>query len=83
MNKIDLIIDALRLGLRRCPAREMGHFEQALAAARSLQELKPVAFSYVSYGDKVFIDSPDKVLMAKNLKYKLTKLYALDEVKHD
>jgi hypothetical protein len=44
MEKLDLIIDALRLGLARCPAREMGHFEQALAAARELKELKPVAW---------------------------------------
>jgi hypothetical protein len=44
MTKIDTIIDALRLGLGRCPAREMGHFEQALAAARELKALTPVAY---------------------------------------
>lgn len=44
MTKVDTIIDALRLGLRRCPAREMGHFEQALAAARELKALTPVAY---------------------------------------
>jgi len=44
MTKVDTIIDSLRLGLRRCPAREMGHFEQALAAAHELKALTPVAY---------------------------------------
>jgi hypothetical protein len=52
MNKIDLIIDSLRLGLSRCPAREMGHFEQALAAAHELKALKPVMT--LSTGTKLY-----------------------------
>ena len=82
MNKIDLIIDALE---RKEGFYNKYKLENALEAARELRELKPVAFSYVSNfykscGEKVFIDSPDKILMAKNLKYALTPLYALDEV---
>jgi hypothetical protein len=81
MNKIDLIIDALRLGFSRCPAREMGHFEQALAAARKVRELKPVGIRYNYFGTVVspFSDG----LFDRLEKYpdiELQKLYALDEV---
>ncbi len=77
MTKIDLIIDALQDTDSKWSYRKRG---EALAAARELKALKPVAYSYVSntnksYGEKVFIDSPDKILMAKNLKYALTPLY--------
>jgi hypothetical protein len=84
MNKLDIIIDALD-GIKN------GNYnprltKEALAAARELKALKPVAFSYVSnfyksHGEKVFIDSPDKLLMAKNLKYTLTPLYTLEDTK--
>ena len=58
MSKIDIIIDALRLGFSRCPAREMGHFEQALAAARELKTLKPVAWAEVwdEYAQKYVLE---------------------------
>jgi hypothetical protein len=72
MNKIDLIIDALRLGLARCPAREMGHFEQALAAARELQALKPVGVFEYDWMNKVWEE------LTPNCEG--VKLYALDEV---
>ena len=88
MNKIDLIIDALETGLKLTDGfiSEWNQINEALAAARELRALKPVAFSYVSnfyksHGEKVFIDSPDKILMAKNLKYTLTPIYALEDTK--
>jgi flagellar hook-associated protein FlgK len=96
MDKIDLIIDALEQYVNvvvshndpnnfRVRVKDGGEpARKALAAAREMKALKPVAFSnvskfYKSHGEKVFIDSPDKILMAKNLKYALTPLYALDE----
>lgn len=86
MNKADYI----HLFKEACGGRCNAEFNPCAyrQAADSLAALKPVAFSYVSemnksYGEKVFIDSPDKVLMAKNLKHELTRLYALDEANHD
>jgi hypothetical protein len=91
MNRIDLIIDALYKTKLLMDAHgqyphTLREVNEALAAARELKALKPVAYSYVSninksYGEKVFIDSPDKILMAQNLKYALTPLYALEVTK--
>jgi hypothetical protein len=87
MNKIDIIIDVLEIAANEVESAYVAsHIDEALAAARELKALKPVAFSYVSnfyksHGEKVFIDSPDKILMAKNLKYALTPLYALEVTK--
>lgn len=89
MNKFDTIIDALRLGLRRCPAREMGHFEQALAATHELQALKPVAWcSMSSVADIQYIhyfDGKPKIMVGGvGNEHHKTPLYALDnEAKND
>ena len=78
MSKIDTIIDALQKAKDGWQCFD--EYEKALAAARELKALKPVAYSYLINGDKKFTDSPDKILMAKNSNYLLTPLYALDEV---
>jgi hypothetical protein len=46
MNKIDLIIDALELARMETqhPSLCIDKFDEALAAARELRELKPVAY---------------------------------------
>ena len=50
MSKIDLIIDALEAGLKLSDGfiSEWNQINKALAAARELQALQPVAYSYVS-----------------------------------
>jgi len=84
MKRLDLIIECMEQILNdELPSPE--NMMTAFRYACELRELKPVAFSYVSNfyktdGEKMFIDSPDKILMAQNLKYALTPLYALDEV---
>ena len=68
MNKIDLIIDALERANELWLTEPIG--EQALAAARKLRELKPVA--YMDKKGLVFNDTTHPHLY--------TPLYALDEV---
>jgi len=76
MNKIDLIIDALE----SCDetARHMkfddDKVQEALAAARELRELKPVAWVDWSMDGSQYSDTETSYG---------TPLYALDEVKHD
>ena len=75
MQRIDLIIDALErwqhscLELGRCSS-ELGLATKALAAARELRELKPVA--YMDSKGVLFNDTTHPHLN--------TALYALDEV---
>ena len=72
MNRLDLIIDAL----------ERTHKDvfvmKALVAARQLRDLKPVAFIENHKAGQNLSWSQDDLPYAK-----ATKLYALDEVKHD
>ena len=87
MNKIDLIIDALKNsepnGLGWMQPHEDKH-QAALAAARELKALKPVGIVYDHFGTTI---SPyNDGLFSRLEKYpniNLQKLYALDEVKHD
>ena len=82
MNKADYI----HLFKEACGGRCNAEYNPCAfrQAADSLTALKPVAYSYVkSYAEKVFIDSPDKLLMAKNLKYALTPLYELEANNED
>ena len=48
MNKINLIIDALELAIRETqhPSLCIDKFDEALAAARELRELEPVAYRF-------------------------------------
>jgi hypothetical protein len=76
MNKIDLIIDALQKAKDGWQCFD--EYEKALAAARELRELKPVAMV-----DHSHPFSDDSVYMIANYERSFpsgTKLYALDEV---
>ena len=61
MNRLDLIIDALEQADRM--RRKQGHTEEylqeALAAARELRELKPVAWMLPEYGDVLSASEAD------------------------
>ena len=84
MNKIDLIIEAIRLAEYHVKAKGWGDdvdlelYTEALAAARELRALKPVAWI-----DEGFIEWENNHSQAWAEKNHGTKLYALDEVKHD
>jgi hypothetical protein len=58
MNKIDLIIDALKVGLKLSDGfiSEWNQINKALAAARELQALKPVAYIDHVSGKPKFIN---------------------------
>jgi hypothetical protein len=74
MNKIDLIIDALKLACHETYGLAASDcYSQALAAARELRELKPVAY----------MDSKGVLFNNTTHPHLNTPLYALDEVKHD
>jgi len=76
MNKLDLIIDALECALDE-ERSYLDKCEEALAAARSLRELKPVGeIRSVVWGGMAWTVC---FISHKNLNLK-TKLYALDEV---
>jgi hypothetical protein len=79
MNKIDLIIDALEQADRQ--RRKQGYTEkylqEALAAARELKALKPVAWFEMFEGGYVEVDTDAEG------KPNTIRLYALDEAKHD
>ena len=77
MNKIDLIIDALE-NCKGLTQIDRMHLKKALAAARELQALQPVAWI-----DEGFIEWENNHSQAWAEKNHGTKLYALDEVKHD
>lgn len=74
MNKIDLIIDALK----NCSAfkpKKYYEIDKALAAALELKALQPVGvFEY---------DAENQVWEELTPNCKGVKLYALDEVKHE
>ena len=71
MNKIDLIIDALEKAKDGWQCFD--EYEKALAAARELRELKPVAY----------MDSKGVLFNNTTHPHLNTALYALGEVKHD
>ena len=78
MNKIDLIIDALESAHHTNDTGVMGltklRLDTALAAARELKALKPVAWVDWSMDGSQYSDTETSYG---------TPLYALDEVKHD
>ena len=83
MNKIDLIIDALEgmCGDRCNTEYNLCQASVALAAAREIKALKPVAMV-----DHSHPFSDDSVYMIANYERSLpsgTKLYALEEVKDE
>ena len=78
MNKIDLIIDALSVAESSVWSDKIA---EALAAARELQALKPVAVrnkSASAYMEFSSIESWESGIPSS-----ATLLYALDEVKHE
>ena len=76
MNKIDLIIDALELATETSEFESINTlYKQALAAARELKALKPVAFIENHKAGQNLSWSQDDLPYAK-----ATPLYALDEV---
>jgi hypothetical protein len=82
MNKIDTIIHALeyasQFGFDITTKESINGIDEALAAARELRELKPVAMV-----DHSHPFSDDSVYMIANYERSFpsgTKLYALDEV---
>ena len=85
MDKIDLIIDALEQAdrMRRKQGYTEEYLQEALAAARELRELKPVAWETVAL--KFANDKRLSYGQPKQLPDYLScrPLYALDEVKHD
>jgi len=79
MKLLDLIIDALEKAKDGWQCFD--EYDKALTAARELKALKPVAMI-----DHSHPFSDDSVYMIANYERSLpsgTKLYALDEVKHD
>lgn len=82
MNKIDLIIDALKTGLKLTDGfiSEWNQINKALAAARELKALKPVAWQNLHLPDEFY----DNELLDPSWYSHYRPLYALDnEVKHD
>ena len=75
MNKLDLIVEALKYAKDCGNLRETEVIENALTAARKLQALQSVGvFEY---------DAENKVWEELTPNCEGVKLYALDEVKHD
>ena len=82
MNRLDLIIDALyKTKLLMDAHNQYPHtlreVNEALAAARELKALKPVAWMMPDYGDVLSASEADGTGIYN------TSLYALNEVKHD
>ena len=75
MNKIDLIIDTLE-NCKGLTQIDRAHLKKALAAARELRALKPVAWWNPEY------ESDFKIALNEFQGWNVP-LYALDEVKHD
>jgi hypothetical protein len=78
MNQLNLIINALQ-NCSEFQPKNYYEIDKALAAARELKALKPVAQIRVKNGH--WIDTP--VAEVKDLADGVHNLYALDEVKHD
>ena len=74
MNRLDLIIDALEKAKDGWQCFD--EYEKALAAARELKALKPVAWWNPEY------ESDFKIALNEFQGWNVP-LYALDEVKHD
>lgn len=75
MNKIDLIIDALECAIDD-KFFNLNKYEKALAAARELKALQPVAWWNPEYGSEFGVAINE--YQGWNV-----PLYALDEVKHE
>ena len=79
MNRLDLIIDALENAVHNFAGDDTeSKCIDALAAARSLRELKPVAWMYINDDDEceqIEFGQPHEDDMSFT-----TPLYALDEV---
>jgi hypothetical protein len=75
MNRLDIIIDVLEIAANEVESAYVAsHIDEALAAARELKALKPVAW----IGDKPFsITRYETVAVKAGFS---TPLYALDEV---
>ena len=78
MNKLDLIIDALEKA--KDGWQSFDEYEKALAAARELRELKPVAWVTTEQFASTAHNVTKVTLHQEN---NGIPLYALDEVKHD
>jgi hypothetical protein len=78
MNRLDLIIDALDLATETSEFERINTlYKQALAAARELKALKPVAWMYINEDDEceqIEFGQPHEDDMSFT-----TPLYALDE----
>lgn len=75
MNKIEIIIEALKYAKDCGNLREIEVIDSALLSARKLNALEPVGvFEY---------DAENKVWEELTPNCEGVKLYALDEVKHD
>jgi hypothetical protein len=75
-----------RYVLHNCCGQEFnhGHYDKclamkALAAARELRELKPVAWRYEISGDAVFTDSPKREEIVRMTGIEATPLFALEQ----
>jgi hypothetical protein len=84
MNKIDLIIDALQKAKDGWQCFD--EYEKALAAARELRALKPVAWCSLAENGRMNYSSGQPMIMIHQIdhepnEYMQTRLYALDEVK--
>ena len=81
MNKIDLIIDALELAIETSEFERVNSaYRQALAAARELRELKPIAVK--NKAASKFMEFSSIESYESGIPSSATLLYALDEVKH-
>ena len=83
MNKIDLIIDALDLARNEIhdPTLWTDKVDEALAAARELRALKPIAVK--NKAASAFMEFSSIESWESSIPSSATLLYALDEVKHD
>jgi hypothetical protein len=83
MNKIDLIVDALEQAdrMRRKQGYTEEYLQEALAAARELKALKPVAVR--NKFASTYMEFSSIELWKSDIPTSVTLLYALDEVKHD
>jgi hypothetical protein len=81
MNKIDLIIDALENSkpINKESSIPFDKHLKALAAARELKALKPVAWQNLHLPDEFY----DAEMLDPSWYSHYRPLYALDEVKHD
>ena len=85
MNKIDIIIDVLEIAANEVESAYVAsHIAEALAAARELRELKPVAWCSLAENGSMNYSSGKPMIMVHQIdhepnEYMETPLYALDE----